>query len=314
VVVRPRLLTQAAVTAMVRERAGGHVSDELCAEVTRASGGNPFYVRELARVALEGGPLATVDPGGLAVRGGEGLAVPVGTRVRRLGPEALALAQALAVLGDGCQLRHAAAIAGLGTDRAAHLADGLVRVEVLAGDEPPRFLHPIVREAVEASLGSAERDAAHRAAARVLHEDGAPAGQVAAHLLQVRAAGDGWVLARLREAAREALETGAPHAAAAVLARALAEPPPPGQRIVWLREAARAEVTAGREVACARLEQALSLEADPRQRAEIALELAGAYAQLYRRVEAVDALERALAELGEADAALAARLESELVL
>ena len=314
VVVRPRLLTQAAVTAMVAERAGRQVSEQLCAAVTRASGGNPFYVRELARVALEGGPLATVDPGGLAVQGGEGLAVPVGARVRRLGPGALALAQALAVLGDGCQLRHAAAIAGLDTDRTAHLADGLVRAEVLTGDEPPRFLHPIVREAVEASLSAAERDGAHRAAARVLHEDGAPAGHVAAHLLRVRPAGDGWVLARLQEAARAALETGAPQAAAELLARALAEPPPPGQRIECLREAARAEVTAGRETACARLEQALALAADPRQRAEIALELAGAYAALYRLPEGVEVLERALAELGEADGALAARLEGELVL
>jgi DNA-binding CsgD family transcriptional regulator len=314
VMVRPRLLSQAAVAAMVAERAGGQVGEQLCAAVTRASGGNPFYVRELARVALEGGPLDTLEVGGLAARGGEGVAVPVAARVRRLGPGALALAQALAVLGDGCQLRHAAVIAGLGTDRAAHLAGGLVRAEVLAGDEPPRFLHPIVREAVEASLGSAEQDAAHRAAARVLHEDGAPAGQVAAHLLRVRPAGDGWVLARLQQAGRGALQTGAPQAAAELLARALAEPPPPGQRIECLRETARAEVTAGRETACARLEQALVLAADPRQRAEIALELAGAYAALYRLPEGVDVLERALAELGEEDAALAARLEGELAL
>ena len=62
------------------------------------------------------------------------------------------------------------------------------------------------------------------------------------------------------------------------------------------------------------LEKALSLAGDPRQRAEIALELAGAYAALYRLPEGVEVLERALAELGEADAALAARLESELAL
>src|SRR5215468_9162492 len=129
-----------------------------------------------------------------------------------------------------------------------------------------------------------------------------------------RPAGDGWVLARLREAAAAALETGAPQAAAGLLARALAEPPPPDQRVECLREAARAEATAGRDTAGGRLEQALSLAADPRQRLEIALQLADVYAVLNRRAEAVDVLERVLAELGEADAALAARLASALVL
>src|SRR5262249_13318444 len=42
-VLRPRLLSQAAVTAIVREKAGGEVSEELCAAVNRASGGNPFF-------------------------------------------------------------------------------------------------------------------------------------------------------------------------------------------------------------------------------------------------------------------------------
>ena len=52
---------------------------------------------------------------------------------------------------------------------------------------------------------------------------------------------------------------------------------------------------------------------DPRERAEIALEVAEAYAALFRWVDAVDVIERALAELGEADEALAAQLEGELV-
>ena len=62
-----------------------------------------------------------------------------------------------------------------------------------------------------------------------------------------------------------------------------------------------------------RLEEALRLAADPRERAEIALEVAEAYAALFRWIDAVDVIERALAELGEADEALAARLEGELV-
>jgi DNA-binding CsgD family transcriptional regulator len=97
------------------------------------------------------------------------------------------------------------------------------------------------------------------------------------------------------------------------LERALAEPPTQGERVVVLREAARAEAAAGREAACVHLEEALSLAADPVERAEIALEVAETYAGLFRWVEAVDVIERALEELGEADDALAGRLEGELV-
>ena len=109
------------------------------------------------------------------------------------------------------------------------------------------------------------------------------------------------------------MDSGAPQAAAALLDRALAEPPAVGQRAGVLREAAHAEVSAGRDRACVLLEEALRLAAGPRERAEIALEIAEAYAALFRWVDAVDAIERALAELGEADQELTARLEGELV-
>jgi DNA-binding CsgD family transcriptional regulator len=314
-VVRPRLLTLAAVAAIVRETAGRDASEELCAVVKRASGGNPFYVREVMRaVAADDGAWAALERGAAPVGGGQSVLLHVAARIGRLGPAALGLAQAVAVLGDGCQPRHAAAVAGLDMAAAARLAAGLVRLEVLQSDDPPRFLHPIVREAVEASMGSDERDRAHRLAAGLLHEDGAPPGRVAAHLLQLRPAGDVWVLARLREAARTATEGGAPQMAAELMARALAEPPPPDQRVECLRQAARAEAVAGRETACALLlEQALSLTIDPRQRAEIALELGVVQSDMFQWIEAVDVLERALAELGDGDQALAAVLEVELV-
>ena len=76
---------------------------------------------------------------------------------------------------------------GLDTDPAVRLAAALVRVEVLAAADPPRFLHPVVRAAVDASLGSDERDRMHRAAARELDRDGAAPGRVAAHLMHVQA-------------------------------------------------------------------------------------------------------------------------------
>ena len=227
VVVRPALLSEAATSTIVRAATGGRAGEELCAAVWTASGGNPLYLTELLRaIAFDDPAPAPLDPAVLLGAGVEEIARRVVARVRGLDPHALGLAQALAVLGDGCALRHAAAIAAMEPSEAVRLAAGLVRREVLATDDPPRFVHPVVRAAIEGSLGSDERDAAHRAAARLLHADGAPAGQVGAHLVGVRPVGDQWVLARLREAARAAMEGGAPQAAADLLGRALAEPPP----------------------------------------------------------------------------------------
>ncbi|MGN6170109.1 MAG: ATP-binding protein [Solirubrobacteraceae bacterium] len=313
-VVRPGLLSEGAVGAIVRGAFSGDATDELCAAMWESSGGNPLYVAELLRaVELEDPQLTKLDPPALLAGGREGIGRRVVARVRGLDPRALRLAQALAVLGDGCELRHAAAISAVEMAQAMSLAAGLVRVEVLAADDPPRFIHPVVRDAVEGSLESDARDALHRSAARLLYADGAPPGQVATHLVGVRPAGDGWVLNRLREAAQAAMRSGAPGAAAGLLGRALDEPPPNEQRIEVLREAAQAEASAGRETACDELEEALRIATDPRQRAEIALEVAEAYAALFRWVDAVDVIERALKELGGADEALAARLEGELV-
>ena len=62
------------------------------------------------------------------------------------------------------------------------------------------------------------------------------------------------------------------------------------------------------------LEEALQEPAaSPPERAEIALEVAEAYAALFRWVDALDVIERALAELDGADPELTARLEGELV-
>jgi len=313
-VLRPALLSGDAVGAMVRRMLGSGVSSELCEAVRAGSGGNPLYLTELLREARSQDlPLADLDPAELVSGGSEGVARRVLAGVQSLHPAALAFAQAVAVLGDGCELRQAAALAGVEVSEAISLGMALVHLEVLAADDPPRFIHPVVREAVEASLPSDARDALHRAAARLLQAGGAPPGRVAADLIALRPIGDGWVVERLREAARAAMQSGAPAAAAALLGRALLEPPSPEERATVLQETARAEAGAGREAACEHLEEALSLAEDPRQRAAIAVEVAETYAGLFRWVEAVDVLERALAQLGEADDELAARLEGELV-
>ena len=319
--IRPALLSAAAVAAVVRAAIGSDTPDARCQALRTASGGNPFYLGELLRAetgkATAGGTLpaagATLPAAGAMLPASEAVARHVEARIRRLDPAALGLAQALAVLGDECRLRHAAAMARLDTESAIRLAAGLVRLEVLATTDPPRFLHPVVRAAVDASLTSDERHRAHRAAAGELDRDGHPLGQVAAHLMRVQPAGDLWVAERLRRAARAAMDAGAPKEGGELLRRTLAEPPPPQERIAVLRELAAADANAGRQSAFDWLEEALALTSDPRSRAEIAHEVALAYAALFRWVEAVDVTDRALAELGDRDPALASRLEAELV-
>ena len=245
-----------------------------------------------------------IDRGGHPSCGGTG---------HRLDPDALHLAQALAVLGDGCELRHAADLAGLEFGAGTRLATALVELEVLATDARPRFLHPIVRDSVEASLTGDERDRANRIAARLLHAEGAPPGRVSAHLLAVQPSSDAWVVARLREAAADAIESGAPQAAALLLGRALAEPPPAADRVALLLELGRAEGLAGHDSALTRLAEARELEEDRRRRAEIGLQLACAHADLFHWVESVDVSESTLADLGDQEPDLQAKLDAQIV-
>ena len=139
-IVRPAALSTAAVASVVRDVLSFEVSDELCAAIHDACGGNPFYLHELVRaIQADGRPLDELDLTRLLVTGQEDVATRLVARVVGFDPAALALAQALAVLGDGGELRHAAAVASLAMAQAERLAEALVRLEVLAPDEPMRF-------------------------------------------------------------------------------------------------------------------------------------------------------------------------------
>src|SRR5947209_17763168 len=136
-----------AVDELVRARLGERADRalvEVCAQVTA---GNPFYLHELLLALAEERQL---DTGQLA-RLARALAPDTVTRslrvrVGRLGPQATALASAVAILGDDVPLRHAAALSGLEIAEAGAAADALAGVEVLLAREPLRFVHPLVRQ------------------------------------------------------------------------------------------------------------------------------------------------------------------------
>ena len=127
----------------------------------------------------------------------------------------------LAVLNDGVELRHAAALAGLETDEATTAVAALVRAQVIADERALAFVHPIVRAAIEADLTVAERTALNAAAARLLSAEPGGAERALPYLLETEPAGDPAVVAALREAARAGAARGAAEIAVRCLRRAL---------------------------------------------------------------------------------------------
>jgi hypothetical protein len=92
--------------------------------------------------------------------------------------------RAVAVLGDGASLSEAARLAEVNDDQAARGADLLVALAILKPGESLEFVHPIVREAVYADIGSHERAAAHARAAVLLEASGAAEERIAAQIVE----------------------------------------------------------------------------------------------------------------------------------
>jgi DNA-binding CsgD family transcriptional regulator len=288
-----------AVGALLRDGLGDRVDAsliEVCREVT---GGNPFFLHALLRALVEEGDLSAQE---LSRRARslvpEAVARSLRVRVGRVGQEAAALARAVAVLGEDVPLRHAAILAGLSIAQASRAADALAAADILLPQEPLRFFHPLVRQAIEQDIPASERAGRHLDSARVLYSEGAGVERVAAHLLLGRAEGNAWVVERLRAAAREARLSAAPQSAVRYLGRALAEPPAREQRAELLGELGAAEAAVGMPEAADHLSQAVAETSEPHRRAELALELGRAHGARGDHAAAARAFEQGLRDLG----------------
>jgi DNA-binding CsgD family transcriptional regulator len=224
-VVRPAPLSQGAVDELIYAELGGEPAPEFSDACTAATGGNPFLLTEVLRTLRADGLGPGAAAATIAELGPERVARYVLVRLGRFGDHAISLANAIAVLGRCPQLRHAATLAGLDEHRAATLCDRLRKAEILAQGVPIEFVHPLLRTAIYHELGEQQRSAAHRRAADLLSSTGVDAPEIAPHLLACAPNGDQWVVARLREAAQDASNAGAPDAAKNYLERALKEPP-----------------------------------------------------------------------------------------
>ena len=315
-VVRPQPLSEAAVAVLVRARLSSEAEAEFCAACFAATGGNPLFVRELIDALASQGVAATVEQAPRVREiGPEGVVRSVRLRLSRLPAEAELLARAVAVLGDDVELHDAAALAALDHERAADAAAALGSTGIIRPEQPLAFVHPVVRAAVYNGLTPVEREREHAKAARILAERGAAGEQVAAQLLLTSPKGEGSVVASLREAAGRALAQGAGDNAVAYLRRALAEPPPAAERAETLRELGSAERLTLEPAASGHLREALLLTEGPQRRAWLALELGRMlfWGEGGRADEAVEILERAIAELPRDEADLRQQLEAALL-
>ncbi len=291
---RPSPLSSAAIGTLVAERLADEPDDRFVSACLDVTGGNPFLLGELlgeaAARGLDPTAAAAAEVGAMVPRG---VANAVLLRLARLVPTAAVLARALSALGDGAQVGDAARLADLaGEDLEAAMA-ALVSAGVVESGGTVRFAHPILRAAIYDDLSLAERERLHAAAAAILRERGAPAGQVAAQVMHTEPAADPEAVALLREAARDALAMGDAVEAATLLARALDEPPTDGQRGAVVLELGQAHARTGAAEAIAPLSEIVEHGEDPDAVAAAAIELGGMLFFAGRAAEGAAILRRA---------------------
>jgi DNA-binding NarL/FixJ family response regulator len=295
-------LSQSGVRTLLTQEFGTAPADRFTAACHAATGGNAFLLRELIQqLRADGiGPdeQAAVQ---VAALGPRSVARAVALRVARLGPAAGELARAAAVLGDGAQLRHAAALAGVSLSAAAAAADGLAGIGVFKPGTPLWFVHPIVRTAVHEDIPLAGRGLRHAEAARLLAAEGADLDAVCAHLLVCEPAGSAEVVERLRAAAARAVGRGAPESAVAYLRRAMSETAEVSLRAVLAQELGRAEKVLGDPAAAEHLRESLRLTSDPVARAAVAPDLAELLLLAGQWEAGTAVVREALAELADRD-------------
>lgn len=222
--------------------------DDVASRIAERSGGNPFYVRESARLLAREGALVAVEEVPAGVRD------VVRRRLARLPESARLVLRTAAVAGREVDLQVLVAA----DERSEDEVYDAVEVGVLAGllDEPGsgrvRFAHALVRDTVHDDLARLRRDRIHAQLARAL-EELAPddlAG-LAHHWTEAGAAGDPLRAARHASAAADQAEQRLAYRAAlgqrerALDAYRLLRRPDPVLEVELLAGLARAQQLAG---------------------------------------------------------------------
>ncbi|WP_320671167.1 ATP-binding protein [Patulibacter defluvii] len=255
---QPAALSPQAVGTLVERALGAPPEPPFVTAVHRACGGNPLLLNEVARSAGERGLRGVAaDADQVERTAGSDLAATVRRRLADLGPDAARVAQLVALLGRQATAPRIAAVAGLDLATTTRALDRLTVAEVLARDELA-FVHPLVREAVGATMRSGERAVLHGTVARALGDDGVEPEHLAPHLLATAPAADPWVASTLIAAADAAARGGGLASAVAYRRRALAEPPAAEARLELLVALGEGELALGEPEGMPHLQQALA--------------------------------------------------------
>jgi DNA-binding CsgD family transcriptional regulator len=296
--IRPGPLGRASIAVLARELHGLEPDEAFCTALETATGGNPLFISAvLDAVAREGTSPTAAHVTSLLEIGAQGVSRVVALRLARLPPEALSLLRAASILGDGAELRHAAALAGVEPSELGPAAAVLVRLDLLRREDPLEFFHPVVRSAVYDTLDVVERDSMHRLAAELLLQAGEEPECASGHLLRVAPRADAFVVSTLRRAAERSLAQGSAETAVGYLSRALEEVIDPAVRGEVLVELGFAERRTNGPAAADHLRAGLELLTDQSRRGEIALELGRALWFTDRIGEALAVFQQALGEV-----------------
>jgi DNA-binding CsgD family transcriptional regulator len=294
--IAPPLLSEDATATIVRRRLGAEATAQVLGACHVATGGNPLLLDELLTELA--GHEAPVSAEEIAVMGPKRIAESLTRRAEALEAEGPAILHALAVLGDGSELRAVAQLARVDSARAVEIVDGLAAASILEGGSGHRFAHPLLRASIYEAIPTANRGALHARAAELLGELDEPAEEITAHLLRCEPGSVAAALDVLELAANRAIESGAPDSAATYLSRALEEAMEPARRGELLHRLGRAEVALRDPAAIAHLGQATRLVSDPGHALDITMELADMLALAGQWEPAMQAIDVALDRFG----------------
>jgi DNA-binding CsgD family transcriptional regulator len=309
--IQPGPLSPAAMPGLIERRLGSVPDGAFAAACHDATGGNPLLLDELLKgLASEGIEPLAGRVGEVRDLGPRAVSRAVLLRLARLSGDDVAVARALAVLGEGAEVTELAAMTGLGEAQVAQATGELLRVEILRREQPLAFVHPLVRDAVYDDLPPAQRELEHQRAARMLHDAGAPPERVAAHLLLVPPVGEEWAAEVLVAAARSAAGKGGAENAVAYLRRALDEPLSEERRIRVLFALGKREMDVSGLDATPHLRAAYEGLQDPEEKGWAAYALARTMLFTRQEMEAAELARRAAAELPPEHVELARSLEA----
>jgi DNA-binding NarL/FixJ family response regulator len=289
------------------------------------SGGNPFYLEQLARSTDRDGDTAA-GTGGQETLGGivvpAAVAAALTEELVELSADSRTVLQGAAVAGDPFDPELAAAAAATGEGTAMAALDELLAADLVRPTDVPRrfrFRHPLVRRAVYESSPGGWRLSAHERCAEALAARGAPIAAQAHHVELSAREGDPAAVAVLREAG-EAAAYRAPATAARWFEgalRLLATTAPADERVELLLARATSLAATGQTVESheALLE---SLRIVPLEavglRVRLATKCAAVEQHLGRYAQARTRLETTLEELGEPHSPEAVALMIELAI